>query len=717
MNSSTTRQFSTLPRRLSTGANKAPAPPRRDPKTTLSVGRARARSMVAGLEGNGNDDDLDGGLTKASSIESIHQQHQTSSMMSTPIPQGTPVQQPRTASIKSRPTSIGRITAAELEDLFQRQQGVDSNNRFLSMMMTTSRFQSGGESSLTPQPSPSKGPVVYASMAEMKRKKTKNMGRAVAIPSVASDLKRSFHSSPDLPNAFSLSGSATWTTASLARKGHLSQDDVQNIHYSIQRLNLPPPNHAPPAPPTATSNQLSQVGQVVKVDVSRKSEYESTAAIQKKIQQKAAAAANQELVSSFKPTNAKMYATPQDLNIINNNNIHANSASSSTFRIYQASSVLSSSVTNEQNVTKINLTAASGNLNPYAQPGRIGIEPQLFSNENSPMSPLPPPPPPPPIPEPDYSSNDEDDEEEHDDNSVKQVISTVPFSNENANTMKRNDLKAKDEQIVAETSGNSNTSSSSNSNAMPHSFSVDEIKKIRTNLKSSKSLSNVEGDNSSSGVSSDQEIINNASVINNASLPMKNIKALPVKMEEKKKTATTIISTEDAASDEDSPPLAEFQRNNSLTRKQAAIIAANRAKALAALNQNQVVSLTQLPPPIEADSDDEDENNEKMIFAPPPPEFSDIVSSTRSLHIPTQQYHHHHHEQNHQHKSVRIVGALPKQQQMQQQQQLLQQQQQMQIQQQQNGSNSVVPSVGGKIVRGNHQHHHVHYHHGHHQHH
>lgn len=30
-------------------AGPAPAPPRRDPRTTLSVGRARAKSMVAGL--------------------------------------------------------------------------------------------------------------------------------------------------------------------------------------------------------------------------------------------------------------------------------------------------------------------------------------------------------------------------------------------------------------------------------------------------------------------------------------------------------------------------------------------------------------------------------------------------------------------------------------------------------------------------------------------
>lgn len=34
---------------FSLGRAPAPAPPRRDPRTTLSVGRARAKSMVAGL--------------------------------------------------------------------------------------------------------------------------------------------------------------------------------------------------------------------------------------------------------------------------------------------------------------------------------------------------------------------------------------------------------------------------------------------------------------------------------------------------------------------------------------------------------------------------------------------------------------------------------------------------------------------------------------------
>lgn len=107
----------------------APMPPRRDPKTTLSVGRARAKSMVAGLEGGSgsiekeDDDDLPG-TTKSSSVESIHQQSLSSSS-STPIQSGTPVQL-RTASIKARPTS-SRITAAELVELFQRQTGKIQN--------------------------------------------------------------------------------------------------------------------------------------------------------------------------------------------------------------------------------------------------------------------------------------------------------------------------------------------------------------------------------------------------------------------------------------------------------------------------------------------------------------------------------------------------------------------------------------------------------------
>lgn len=140
------RQYATLPRKGNAnvviggtlGRSPAPMPPRRDPKTTLSVGRARARSMVAGLgkrylvgcserngdansvrfmvraEGGGERDDRDEITStgaKSSSAESIHLPQQPSTGPNTG--QNTPVQ-PRTASIRSRPTS-SRITAAELE--------------------------------------------------------------------------------------------------------------------------------------------------------------------------------------------------------------------------------------------------------------------------------------------------------------------------------------------------------------------------------------------------------------------------------------------------------------------------------------------------------------------------------------------------------------------------------------------------------------------------
>ena len=44
------RQYSTLPRKLNNRTSiQPPPPPKRDPSTTLSVGRARARSMVANM--------------------------------------------------------------------------------------------------------------------------------------------------------------------------------------------------------------------------------------------------------------------------------------------------------------------------------------------------------------------------------------------------------------------------------------------------------------------------------------------------------------------------------------------------------------------------------------------------------------------------------------------------------------------------------------------
>lgn len=308
------RQCATLPRKMPLGSKlPAPMPPRRDPKTTLSVGRARAKSMVAGLEGGSieKDDDDMPPTTKSSSAESIHQQSQSSASTPTQGGPGTPIQ-PRTASIKARPTS-SRITAAELEELFQRQQGEMAGENRYSTMMCSSRFQSGTDSgTATPPASPQKGPIVYASVAEMKRKKNKSgtlRGKPCAIPIVSSELKRTFHSTPDLATALNSSITSIWASSN-GIKGHRSQDDMYALHASIQRLNLPPPNHPPPPPP---------ISQLVKVDLSRTgTEYESTVQLQKKLQLQQEGGPvvvdGGEIRSSFNPaSNAKLYASPQDL--------------------------------------------------------------------------------------------------------------------------------------------------------------------------------------------------------------------------------------------------------------------------------------------------------------------------------------------------------------------------------------------------------------------
>ncbi|XP_046811473.1 protein shank isoform X5 [Lucilia cuprina] len=607
------RQCATLPRKMSLGPNAAggerqgrpaPLPPRRDPKTTLSVGRARAKSMVAGLENGGEKEEEDIPHTKSSSVESI--------VTPTPTHPGTPVQL-RTASIKARPTS-SRITAAELEELFQRQQGeaVDGSNRY-STMMTTSRFQSGTDSGAATPPannsSPLKGPLVYGSVAEMKRKtKAKNgtlRGKPCAIPTVgagARDLKR-FHSTPDLNATAGGSSSSIWTPN--VGKGHHSQDDVATLHASMSRLNtLPPPTHPPPPPPV--------VGQVVKVETRQSSEYESTLSLQQKLKKRVendavTAGAIDGVQSSFKPSaNAKIYASPQELiawklrqNQENrqtnqqqqqqqqNSQQHYNSNQALGFTqstqmqqqqqqlppppppqqlqqqqiqnqqtqqisqyaqpstLTRTNSNTNSSTSSSANATgqyAVSQTALNGGIINHATQVNSTSNNNNITNSNNngitattanvaAMSG-----PAPPIPEPDYSLSESDGEDE---NSILVARNT-----------KLNEKIALID--VPETSGNSQASASSSgsgSASISHSLSVDEIQRIRSNLKTSKSQPNgfdkndadnkssssspptnenetakndndvvnnnnnnnnnneEEGDNSSSGVSSDQEVL------------------------------------------------------------------------------------------------------------------------------------------------------------------------------------------------------------------
>lgn len=203
----------------------------------------------------------------------------------------------------------------------------------------------------------------------------------------------------------------------------------------------------------------------------------------------------------------------------------------------------------------------------------------------------------PPIPEPDYSlseSENDEGEEETDDDGESEI----------AKELEKAAAREKLES-TRETSGNSNTSgsSSSGSSSLPHSFSVEEIQKVRTQLKSSKSHPNdfllqqtqqslaEDGDNSSSGVSSDQDVpvgpptgFDDTTARNLAN--------------EAAQHPTTVLSSVASVEKEANPKRTGYGGSGLLTR--------------------HAVSLAQLPPPIEADA--EEQSND--LFVPPPPEFN-----------------------------------------------------------------------------------------------
>lgn len=196
-----------------------------------------------------------------------------------------------------------------------------------------------------------------------------------------------------------------------------------------------------------------------------------------------------------------------------------------------------------------NVVASSISSNQYALPGRPGaggVQPQQQQVAQPQALYKAPPNSAPPLPEPDYSLSESDPDE---DNSVR-LVRTLKKTN--------GDLKASQNPgMAAETSGNSNTSgSSTGSSSMPHSFSVEEIQKIRTKLKSSKSYPNdflrkqnsqqqasagaeqggaagvahhnEEGDNSSSGVSSDQEVTITCNDVSNPPPPKQPLPKQPI---------------------------------------------------------------------------------------------------------------------------------------------------------------------------------------------
>ncbi|XP_072757288.1 uncharacterized protein Prosap isoform X3 [Anoplolepis gracilipes] len=613
------RQYATLPRKGNNnvviggtlGRSPAPVPPRRDPKTTLSVGRARARSMVAGLEGGGERDDRDEIAStgaKSSSAESIHMAQQPSTGPNTG--QNTPVQ-PRTASIRSRPTS-SRITAAELEP--------QSKVRFFGGL--------GG----------------------------------------GSDLHRDFHSTPDL-------NVQAQSSTLLAPKCHRSQEDVNALNG---RNGLPPPNHPPPPPP---------VGQVIKMNVGANvpdvvtpaSVYDNMAHIQ---QVKELAAATVEggygVMSSFRPSNsAKLYASPEDMKTVGyrsrslpTNRPHLrkshslrNPPSSTMFKPTGSQQALNNNVGNMN-------SNGNGN-NQYAQPlkttrshSTAGIpnrerkKKTVVLNTSSSVTNLSSitsgangttaaPNSAPPIPEPDYSLSESENDDEGEDETDEDGESEIAKELEKAAA--REKLEA-----TRETSGNSNTSgsSSSGSGSLPHSFSVEEIQKVRTQLKSSKSHPNdfllqtqqslvEDGDNSSSGVSSDQDVpVGPPMGFDDTAV--RNL----VNQENNQHSGGALLTGVNPIDKESSQTKRPGYGGSGLLTRHA-------------------VSLAQLPPPIEADA--EEQNND--LFVPPPPEFNAGPSAGGQdqevvVFAPPPQFcdnkQHQQQQQTTSQNRVKIIGAIPK---------------------------------------------------------
>ncbi len=133
-----------------------PQPPKRDPRTTLSVGRARARSMVVALNDMGTTTTPRNGMTDRTSIYlslsilALFSSHTESSQSSTETAEDIySNSSSRTASIRSRSGS-GRVSTTDLERL--------------SAPTVVAPPAPPSEAGVSPR-----SPRVYASVAEMKR--------------------------------------------------------------------------------------------------------------------------------------------------------------------------------------------------------------------------------------------------------------------------------------------------------------------------------------------------------------------------------------------------------------------------------------------------------------------------------------------------------------------------------------------------------------------
>lgn len=384
-------------------------------------------------------------------------------------------------------------------------------------------------------------------------------------------------------------------------------------------------------------------------------------------------------MSSFRPSNsAKLYASPEDMKTVGyrSRSLPANRPhlrKSHSLRSTPSSTTFKSTGSQQALNTNVNMNSnGNGNSinNQYAQPlkttrshSTAGIRERKkktvvstsssvtnLSSIASGANGTPTPSSAPPIPEPDYSlseSENDEGEDETDEDGESEIAKELEKA------AAREKLEA-----TRETSGNSNTSgsSSSGSGSLPHSFSVEEIQKVRTQLKSSKSHPNdfllqtqqslvEDGDNSSSGVSSDQDVPVGPpmgfddTAVRNLANQESNQHSMP--------GGTTLLTGANPIEKE----------NNQIKRP---------GYGGSGLLTRHAVSLAQLPPPIEADA--EEQNND--LFVPPPPEFNagpsavgqdqEVVFAPPPQFCDNKQQTQQQQQQTTTQNRVKIIGAIPK---------------------------------------------------------
>ena len=169
------RQFSTLPRKPPGSATvrsplqHPPPPPKRDPNTTLSVGRARAKSMVANmaamdaLDAAIKDNDKRGFGATASEVTNNNK-----------------------SSVEGGPKI--RNVAQELELIFKREAGLTAGT--VSKDNPTNSLQNIISNSANSSPALGGKKKVYASVAQMKKIKSGSVDQGI--------LHKDYHSTPDL---------------------------------------------------------------------------------------------------------------------------------------------------------------------------------------------------------------------------------------------------------------------------------------------------------------------------------------------------------------------------------------------------------------------------------------------------------------------------------------------------------------------------------------